>query len=90
MRKEKSALEKIKKAKIKVKIPKEKETEKSRPLQIIPFMRVKETRIGTAKVDSKELPYVKTKGETTIRDLLRPSVVEEDIVEFEKKIKKKQ
>jgi len=67
---DKKVLEKIKKAKVKVKGPKE--TYKIRPLQIVPFMRVKETRIGTAKIDSKKTPYIKVKGETTIKDLIRP------------------
>ena len=84
---DKKVLEKIKKAKVKVKGPKE--TYKIRPLQIVPFMRVKETRIGTAKVDSKNIPYVKVKGETTIKDLLRPSILREDLIEFEEKTNKK-
>ena len=84
---DKKVLEKIKKAKVKVKGPKE--TYKIRPLQIVPFMRVKETRIGTAKVDSKNIPYVKVKGETTIDDLLRPSILREDLIEFEEKTNKK-
>jgi len=84
---DKKVLEKIKKAKVKVKGPKE--TYKIRPLQIIPFMRVKETRTGTAKVDSKKIPYIKVKGETTIKDLLRPSILREDLIEFEKKTDEK-
>jgi len=84
---DKKVLEKIKKAKVKVKGPKE--TYKIRPLQIVPFMRVKETRTGTAKVDSKKIPYIKVKGETTIKDLLRPSILREDLIEFEEKTNKK-
>jgi len=84
---DKKVLEKIKKAKVKVKGPKE--TYKIRPLQIVPFMRVKETRIGTAKIDSKKTPYIKVKGETTIKDLLRPSILREDLIEFEEKTNKK-
>ena len=81
---DKKVLEKIKKAKVKVKGPKE--TYKIRPLQIVPFMRVKETRIGTAKIDSKKTPYIKVKGETTIKDLVNPLVIGEDIIEMGEKI----
>jgi hypothetical protein len=87
---DKKALEKVKEARIKVKVPKE--TYKIRPLQIIPLMDVKEAEIGTAKIDSRKTPYLKAKGEIKVEEMLTrlPSLpIASDIVKFESETKRK-
>jgi len=84
---DKKALEKIRKAKIKVKVPKE--TYKIRPLQIIPLMDVKEAEIGTAKIDSRKTAYVKAKGEIKVEEMLMRLPITTDIIKFESETKRK-
>jgi len=80
---------KLEKVRPEAKIPAQ--TYKIRPLRIVPFIDVKETEIGTAQMDSENIPYAKLRGKIDIdRVIVGPAILplEEAIVTFDKQTRR--